>query len=138
MRIAAQVCMDDGIVVVPKETGSMKESLADLGRKVDDLGRGLRAEIRALKEETGAQDETTRAEIRRLRVELLTHADAKFEEARREARVLHEDALARIADLAPDFGPIRREFQAADDDLRESIDRRLTPLEAAERARRKR
>jgi len=72
--------MDDGIVVVPKEMGRMKESLADLGRKVDDLGRGLRAEIRALKEETGAQDEATR----------------------------------------------------------ESIDRRLTPLEAAERARRKR
>jgi hypothetical protein len=49
--------------------------------------------------------------------------------------VLHEDVIDRIAALAPDFAPIRREFAAADERLREDIDRRLSPLEAAARLR---
>ena len=51
-------------------------------------------------------------------------------ELRHEMRVLHEDTIDKIKALAPDFGPIRREFTRADQDLREDIDRRLTPLEA--------
>ena len=52
-----------------------------------------------------------------------------------QMRVLHEDTIDRIAALAPDFSPIRREFTAADTQLREEIDRRLTPLEADARRR---
>jgi len=57
------------------------------------------------------------------------------QETRHEMRVLHEEVLDRIAALAPDFAPIRREFMEADQTLRESIENRLEPLEAAERAR---
>jgi chromosome segregation ATPase len=57
------------------------------------------------------------------------------QDTRHEMRVLHEQVLDRIAALAPDFGPIRREFRKADQALRKSIERRLEPLEAAERAR---
>ena len=58
------------------------------------------------------------------------------EDIRHEMRVLHEDTIGRIAALAPDFGPVRREFAAADAELREEFDRRLTPLEADARRRR--
>jgi len=52
----------------------------------------------------------------------------------RQMRVLHEDTIDRIKDLAPDFSPIRREFTEADAKLRDEIDRRLTPIEAAVKA----
>jgi hypothetical protein len=57
------------------------------------------------------------------------------QETRHEMRVLHEEVLDRIAALAPDFAPIRREFREADQILRESIEGRPEPLEAAKRAR---
>jgi hypothetical protein len=53
----------------------------------------------------------------------------------RQMRVLHEDTIDRIAALAPDFGPVRREFAEADARLRDEIDQRLTPLEAQMRRR---
>jgi hypothetical protein len=46
-----------------------------------------------------------------------------------QMRVLHEETLDRIKALAPDFSQIRREFRQADADLKESIDRRLDPIE---------
>jgi hypothetical protein len=51
--------------------------------------------------------------------------------------VLHEEVLDRIAALAPDFSPIRQEFQRGDNELREEFDRRLVPLEVFVRAQRK-
>lgn len=59
------------------------------------------------------------------------------DDLRQEMRLLHEDVVGRIADLAPDYAPIRREFKQADAELRESIERRLVPLEAAARSRRR-
>jgi len=44
--------------------------------------------------------------------------------------VLHEDTIDKIKALAPDFGPVRRDFAEADTKLREEIDQRLVPLEA--------
>jgi archaellum component FlaC len=61
--------------------------------------------------------------------------EAKMDETNRHMRVLHEEVLDRIAALAPDFGPIRREFTAADNELREQINQRLNPLEAWVRTR---
>ena len=55
----------------------------------------------------------------------------------RQMRVLHEDTIDRIAALTPDFGPIRREFTAADTRLRDEMDQRLTPLEADARRRKR-
>jgi len=62
--------------------------------------------------------------------------ETRFDDLGRHMRVLHEDLVGRIADLAPDYAPIRREFKEADAELRESIEVRLQPLEAAERLRR--
>jgi len=56
---------------------------------------------------------------------------------RNDMHVLHEDLVDRIKALAPDFAPIRREFQQADDKVKESLLRRIEPIEAAERARRR-
>jgi len=67
--------------------------------------------------------------------ERLKRIEAKLDGLGREMRVLHEDLVGRIADLAPDYTPMRREFQQADAELRESIDRRLQPLEAEARSR---
>jgi archaellum component FlaC len=52
-----------------------------------------------------------------------------------QMRVLHEDTIDRIKTLAPDFGPIRREYQQADKDLRSEMNSRLVILEAAVRQR---
>jgi hypothetical protein len=52
----------------------------------------------------------------------------------REMRVLHEDTIDKIVALAPDFAPIRREFTEADRVVRDDMDRRLVPLEAAVRS----
>ena len=38
-----------------------------------------------------------------------------------QMRLLHEDTIARIQALAPDFEPIRREFRDADAKLKEEI-----------------
>jgi hypothetical protein len=68
--------------------------------------------------------------------DLRSEMQKQGEDIRHEMRVLHEDTIGRIAALAPDFGPVRREFAAADAELREEFDRRVTPLEADARRRR--
>jgi len=97
-----------------------EERLSSVEAKVEALGREVRQEFGEVRHEIAE----LRQEVRR-----------EFGEVRREMRLLHEDVISNIRDLAPDFGPIRREFTQADADLRESIDRRLVPLEAAARAR---
>jgi hypothetical protein len=69
--------------------------------------------------------------------ELRVAIDENAEVLRRHMGVLHEETLDRIAALAPDFGPIRREFREADANLHEEFDRRPTPLEAQARRRRR-
>ena len=68
--------------------------------------------------------------------ELGAVVEQKAEELRRHMGVLHEDTIERLAALAPDFRPVRRDFAAADAELREEFDRRVTPLEADARRRR--
>ena len=55
---------------------------------------------------------------------------AGYEDLGRQMRMLHEDTLDKIEALAPDHAPLRREFRQADAELKESIERRLDPLEA--------
>ena len=57
-------------------------------------------------------------------------------ELRRHMGVLHEEVMDRLKTLTFDPEPLRREFRAADDALREEIGRRLDPIEAAFRSRR--
>jgi hypothetical protein len=75
---------------------------------------------------------------------LAERIDAKFgglaqdvSQFRNDMHVLHEDLVDRIAALAPDYAPIRREFQQGDAEVKESLLRRIEPLEAAERTRRR-
>ena len=65
------------------------------------------------------------------------HLQEQIESSRRETRVLYEAVRDDIKALAPDFAPIRREFNAADARLYETIDQRLTPLETWAKDRRK-
>ena len=62
---------------------------------------------------------------------------SRLDQVDRNMHVLHEDLVDRIKALAPDFGPVQREFRSEIADLRESTDRRLIPLETAERMRRR-
>lgn len=61
----------------------------------------------------------------------------RVDQVDRHMHVVHEDLIERIKALAPDLGPIGREFRREIADLRESTDRRLIPLETAERMRRR-
>ena len=101
--------------------------------KLDGLIQG-HAELRAgqedLRREVRAGQEDLRREVRAGQEDLRREMRAGQEDLRHEMRLLHEDTIDKIKALAPDFGPIRREFTDADDRLRENIDRRLTPLEA--------
>jgi chromosome segregation ATPase len=51
----------------------------------------------------------------------------------RHMHVLHEDVIARIAAIPEYSGPTRAEMQQSFADLRETIERRLDPLEATVR-----
>lgn len=62
--------------------------------------------------------------------ELNAQVGEKLNDLRRHMGVLHEDVVSRIAALAPDYAPIRREFRDADAILREELSQRIQPLEA--------
>ena len=127
------------------------EQFAEIRARLDELMSGqaeLRREMHSgfeqVRGEMRAGHEELRGEMRAGHEELRGEMRAGHEELRGEMRevahqmrVLHEDTIDRIAALAPDFEPIRREFKAGDAELREDIDRRLTPLEAAMRRRSK-
>ena len=91
-----------------------EEALARVETKVDHLG----TKVSAL--------ETT-----------VDQLDGKLDHLGRDMRLLHEDLVGKIADLAPDFEPIERAFKKADAELRESIEQGLQPLESAVRSRRR-
>jgi uncharacterized coiled-coil DUF342 family protein len=94
-----------------------EERLGRIETRLDDLT----AEVVGLKGEVGG-----------LRGELHGTND-RIDALNQRMGVLHEEVLDRIAALAPDFTPIRREFQEADAQLLENINRRLEPLETAVR-----
>lgn len=60
--------------------------------------------------------------------------ETRFDDLGRDMRALYEDLKGEIRALAPDFAPIRREFTAADNQLREDFDRRVQPLEVLARS----
>ncbi|HET9370886.1 MAG TPA: hypothetical protein VFO19_11585 [Vicinamibacterales bacterium] len=125
--------------------GEIRESAETLRGEIRESAETLRGEIResaeTLRGEIRQSAETLRSEFQEsaetLRVEMHAEMHAFAGSLRHEMRVLHEDTIANIKALAPDFAPIRREFQEADARLRDDVERRLTPLEAAMRARRK-
>jgi outer membrane murein-binding lipoprotein Lpp len=115
-----------------------EERLTVLETKVDELAAGqaeLRTEVVGLRTDVDG----LRTDVDGLSTNV-TDLNTNFVDLKRYMLVLHEETLETIKALAPDFGPIRREFRAADEALREDINRRLVPLEHAvrEQARRKR
>ena len=108
-----------------------EERLEVLETKVDNLAAG-QAELHTVVVDL-------RTDVDGLRTKV-TDLNANFVDLKRYMLVLHEETMESIRALAPDFAPIRREFRAADEVLREDINRRLDPLERVirEQARRKR
>jgi hypothetical protein len=92
-----------------------EDRFGQLEQKIDSLGKNLRQDMRGLRDEM----------------------HGLYSDLGHQMRVLHEDTIDRIKALAPDLEPIRREFKAADTELRQGIDRRLSPLENEARARRR-
>jgi uncharacterized protein YPO0396 len=62
-----------------------------------------------------------------------TDVDRRLDENRREMRLLHEDTIGRIAATGENEPASRAEMLAGFAELREVIDRRIDPLEAAVR-----
>lgn len=114
---------------------AIEDRLTSVETKVDDLGR----EMRELHDESKREMHALHNEVKREMHAL--HADSKREmhtlhdDLHRHMGVLHDETIDRIKALAPDFDPIRREFNAADAKLKDDIDQRLTPIEAAIRRR---
>ena len=102
---------------------------SDLAALASDMAR--KSDLAAL-----ASDMARKSDLAALAPDMARKSD--LEALRNQMLVLHEDTIERIAALAPDFTPIRREFREATAQLREDIERRLEPLEAAFRSRRRR
>lgn len=111
---------EERLVAIEGRIGAVETRLGGVEHQLDQLRAG-QTELRA------GHDELRNG---------LNEVRAGLANLDHNMRVLHEDVIARIAALAPDFAPIRREFRQADAELRDEIDRRLTPLEAAARGRR--
>ena len=122
-----------------------EERFTRIDGRLDALQAEMRTGFAELTQELLTSQDHLRQELLtsqdHLRQELLTAQDQLRQELkqdlkstqdllRHEMRILHEQTRDDIRALAPDFRPIRREFQQADADLHEAIDRRLTPLEA--------
>jgi hypothetical protein len=132
---------DERLSRIETKVDSLEEAVERLAERVTTQGDDLRREMRLLHEDAigkiATQGDDLRREMRLLHEDAIGKIATQGDGVRQEMRLLHEDVIGRIADLAPDFAPIRREFKQADDELRESIERRLVPLEAAARSRRR-
>jgi len=97
---------------------------------------GLRDGYEQLRAEMRDGHEQLRVEMREGQQQLRAELKSDHEELRRHMGVLHEEVMDRIQALTFNPEPLRREFRAADDAVREDIGRRLDPIEAALRSRR--
>jgi hypothetical protein len=104
------------------------ESLGAIENRID----AVRSDIVAVGTDLAARIGNTDKRLAELDERLSGRIDALGH----QMRVLHEDTISNIKALSPDFAPLRREFHEADADLREDINRRLSPLEAIARSRR--
>ena len=118
------------------------QRLTSLETKVDDLASGqaeLRTDVSGLRTDASGlrtDVDSLRTAVTDLRTEMHTgfvEVRGEIADLKHHMLVLHEETLDTIKSLAPDLEPIRREFRAADEALREDIDRRLEPLEHAVR-----
>jgi len=141
---------EERFVAIEGRLTSVETKLDDLSRDMHELHADSKREMHALHDDATQEMHALHADSKREMHAL--HADAKQEmhalhadvqremhtlhdDLRRHMGVLHEDTIDKIKELAPDFGPIRREFTAADARLKDEIDLRLTPIEAALRKR---
>ena len=157
--VGGQTALRTEVVGLRRDVDGLRTDVDGLRTDVDGLRTdvdGLRTDVNDLRTDvnglrTDVNDLRTdvnglRTDVKELRTDvtgLRTDVDGLgvgFVDLKRHMLVLHEETMQAIRDLAPDLAPIRREFRAADEALREDINRRLDPLEHAvrEQARRKR
>jgi chromosome segregation ATPase len=120
--------VDERLNRVDHRLDQVDESLNRIDRRFD------RVDERVDTLESGQaelQGETTRlsTEMAAFR----THVDARFEELGRHMRVLHEDALDRIAAVAEHTMAMSARMDQRFDEVLEAIGRRLDPLDATVR-----
>ena len=111
---------------IEQRLDSLAAGQQELRREMHEVGAGLRREMHEMGAGLRREMNATAGDLRR-------QVNESADELGRQMRVLHEDTIDKIAALAPDFAPIRREFTEADDRLREEIGQRLDPLEALAR-----
>jgi chromosome segregation ATPase len=102
---------------IEKKQDTMLADIDTMKADIADLKTGqaeMRADIAGLKE---GQDSLL----------------AGQEDLGRQMRVLHEDAISRIKAIPEYSGPTKQEFERGLADIRETIGRRLDPLEATAR-----
>ena len=114
---------------------AIETRLDSLGAGLDDLRQQVQLQGADLRQEMQSQGADLRQLIQRQGDDLRQQIQSQGDDLGRQMRVLHEDLVDRVNALAPDFGPIRREFTAADAKLKDEIDHRPTPIEAALRKR---
>ena len=114
--------IEERLTSLETKVDALTAAQAELRTEVSELKGEMRSEFTAVRAEMAGQSAALRAELR-----------TSHDELRRHMGVLHEQLRAGIRDLAPDFGPIRREFQAADAELRKDVD--LLKLAIAKRPR---
>ena len=113
-RIETRLDRIDGQIV------EIRADVAELRAEVDQL----RTEVHALR----AEVKELRTEVTELRAEV-NELRAEVNELRRHMLVLHEDVIDRIAAIPDPTDWILREMRAGFADMREWVDRRLTPIE---------
>lgn len=102
------------------EVNQLRTEVNQLRTEVDEL----RAEVNQLRAEVNQ----LRAEVNALRAEV-SELRGRVDDLERHMLVLHEDVIDRIAAIPDPTDAILREMRAGFADMREWVDRRLTPIE---------
>jgi uncharacterized protein with GYD domain len=119
----------------------IEHRLDDLNSEMHAMGAELRSEMHAmgaeLRSEMHAMGAELRSEMQAMGAELRSELQAMGAELGHQMRVLHEHLVDQISALSPDYHLIDRRIEASKGDLRDELLRRIEPLEAAERSRRR-
>jgi hypothetical protein len=114
-------------------TQEVREFKVDVSRQFAEVKEDVRQQIAEVKEDVKRQIVEVKEDVKRQIVEVRDDFGRQvrimYEDLSGQMRVLHEDLVDRIAAIPGHTGPTRGEF----DGYKESVDRRLSPLELAVR-----
>lgn len=116
----------------------MVESSSGLGFTMsEERFTAIEGSIAGLRSDMHTMGAELRSEMQTMGTELRSEMQAMGAELGHQMRLLHEHLVDQIASLSPDYHLIDRRVATSRADLREELLRRIEPLEAAERARRR-